>query len=173
MDFLMQPSLNSEPDHNGEIKGMVVGMVTNNQDPEGLARVRVHLPWLEASEESYWARIVTPMAMTEQGMFFLPEVGDQVLLGFEQGDPTHPYVLGSLWNGKAKPPASNDDGKNDVRFIRTRSGSELHFLDSDKPAVKLSLEDGKQVLLNDEGILLEDGQGNSLQIESSSGQCEN
>src|SRR5262249_36796271 len=80
-------------------------------------------------DESPWARVASPMAGNGRGLFFLPEVGDEVLVMFERGDPRFPYVVGSLWNGKDKAPASNDDGKNHERVIRSRSGHVIRFHD--------------------------------------------
>ncbi len=172
---LLMPQSNHEADREGDgfIRGLARATVTNNQDPEGLARVRVRLDWQQAegepSEDSYWARLAMPMAAAEQGVYFLPEVGDEVLVGFEMGDLTHPCVLGSLWNGQARPPETNDDGRNDPRLIRSRSNTELRFFDGDPPSVELKLADGKHLLMDDQGITLEDASGNSFQIESSSG----
>ena len=170
IDFLMSES-GHEADREGDgfMRGLARATVTDNQDPEGLARVRVRLPGQDESEDSFWARLATPMAMANQGSYFLPEVGDEVLVGFEMGDLTHPCVLGSLWNGQAQPPESNGDGKNDPRLIRTRSDTELRFFDGDPPSVELKLADGKHLLMDDKGIVLEDGSGNSFKIESSSG----
>ena len=63
-------------------------------------------------------------------MFFLPEQNDEVLVAFEQGDITRPYIVGALWNGEDKPPQSNSDGQNNVRLIRSRSGHSVRFDDS-------------------------------------------
>jgi uncharacterized protein involved in type VI secretion and phage assembly len=82
---------------------VVVGEVTNNNDPDGLGRVRVSYPALGAEHEGWWARIAAPGAGTHRGMLMLPNAGDEVLLAFEHDDTDHPYVIGSLWNGKAKP----------------------------------------------------------------------
>ena len=170
MDMMLEQSgQEADRESDGFLKGLAVAKVVDNQDPEGLARVRVKLPWQEEGQQSYWARIAMPMAMGTRGVFFLPEVDDEVLVGFDRGDPTHPYVIGSLWNGENNPPADNGDGKNDSRLIRSRANSELHFFDGDKPSVELKLEDGKHLLMDDEGIILEDGQGNTIQIESQSG----
>jgi len=107
---------------NGRILGVVMGIVTNNQDPEKMGRVRVKFPWLSDDHESWWARIATPMAGPNRGVYFLPEVDDEVLVGFEHGDVRYPYVIGSLWNGQDAPPGNNDDGKNNIRLIHSRSG---------------------------------------------------
>ena len=63
-------------------------------------------------------------------MFFLPEPNDEVLVAFEQGDITRPYIVGALWNGEDKPPESNTDGQNNVRMIKSRSGHSVRFDDS-------------------------------------------
>ena len=152
----------------GVIQGLAVGLVTDNRDPEGLARVRVQLPWLEDGSVSYWARTAMLMAGKDIGTFFLPEIGDEVLVGAEQGDPSHLYVIGMLWNGKLTPPETNRDGKNNKRFIRTRSEHELMFVDDPAaPLAELKLKDGKKVSLSKAGVEITDGT-NKIVIESDS-----
>jgi hypothetical protein len=138
-----------------KIYGLVVGIVTNIQDPEKLGRIKVKFPWLHDSVESWWARIAYPMAGKERGYWWIPEVEDEVLVGFDHGDVRFPYVVGALHNGVDKPPKCddvtstfggpeyayggyscsgrdfNEDGKNDLRFIRSRSGHLLIFDDKD------------------------------------------
>jgi len=125
-----------EDTHAGRIYGVVVGLVTNNQDPDSMGRVKVKFPWLSDVDESAWARIAVLMAGKDRGTYFLPEVGDEVLVVFEHGDVRFPYVIGALWNGKDKPPLDNSDGKNNVRIIKSRSGH----------VVKLNDEDGKETV---------------------------
>jgi phage baseplate assembly protein V len=115
----------------GRVYGVTVGVVTNNQDPDGLGRVKVRFPWLSEEDESHWARVVTPMAGNDRGLYLLPEVDDEVLVAFEHGRVELPYVLGALWNGKDKPPASNDDGKNAHRVLKSRSGHVIRLDDTD------------------------------------------
>lgn len=115
----------------GRIAGVVVGVVTNNRDPDGMGRVKVKFPWLSDDDESNWARVAAPMAGGGRGVYFLPEVDDEVLVAFEQGDVSFPYVVGALWNGKDAPPAANDDGKNSVRVIKSRSGHVVRLTDDD------------------------------------------
>ena len=152
----------------GYVRGLAVATVTQNKDDEGLARVRVRLSWQAEGEESYWARLAIPMAGNSMGTYFLPEIGDEVLVGFERGDFSHPYIIGALWNGQLLPPETNDDGNNDRRLIRSRSGHELRFDDGD-PTVELKLKDGKHLLLDDKGVKVEDEQGNTITIETGSG----
>jgi uncharacterized protein involved in type VI secretion and phage assembly len=114
----------------GRITGVVIGVVTNNKDEEGLGRVKVRFPWLSETDESHWARIAAPMA-GKGGLYFLPEPEDEVLVAFEHGDVRFPYVLGALWNGQQAPPATNDDGKNNLRIIKSRSGHIIRLNDED------------------------------------------
>lgn len=102
----------------GRYFGVTIGIVTNNQDPDGLDRVKVRLPWLSDDCESHWARVMTPMAGPERGFYFLPEVDDEVLVAFEHGRIDFPYVLGALWNGRDTPPEKGSDR----RVIKSRSG---------------------------------------------------
>lgn len=102
--------------------GIVIGLVSDLDDPEGLGRVRVTFPHLN-HQLSNWARLAVPMAGSDRGFFFRPEKNDEVLVAFEHGDARRPYVIGSLWNKVDKPP--QDDGKSDEnnwRFMKSRSG---------------------------------------------------
>ena len=153
----------------GYLKGVAIAVVTQNQDPDGLCRVKVSYPWHDKPRDSYWARIATPMAGGQRGAVFLPEVGDEVLVACDREDLRFPYVLGALWNGKDQPPETNADGKNDKRLIRSRKGHRLLFDDGAHGAVELALNDGKKVALDDDGIAVDDGKGNRLVIDSASG----
>lgn len=121
--------------------GIVTGIVTNNQDPDKLGRVKVRFPSLSDKDESYWARVVTPMAGAERGLYMLPEVNDEVLVAFEHGMVEFPYILGALWNGKDKPPESNSDGKNNRRTLKSRSGH-IISLDDNENEAKIEIKDG-------------------------------
>jgi uncharacterized protein involved in type VI secretion and phage assembly len=117
--------------NSSKIYGVVTGVVTNNKDEEGLARVKVTFPWLAENDESHWARIATMMAGSDRGSYFIPEVGDEVLVAFEHGDIHYPYIIGALWNGKDKPHETNDDGKNNLRVIKSRSGHKIILDDTE------------------------------------------
>ncbi len=134
------------------LNGVAPAIVTNNQDPEGLGRVKVSFPWLSDENETDWVRVATLMAGPERGSFFLPEVGDEVLVAFEHGDINAPYVIGMLWNGQQKPPETNSDGKNNVRKIRSRSGHEIVFDDDDtakKEKIEIHTKAGHRIVLDD------------------------
>jgi uncharacterized protein involved in type VI secretion and phage assembly len=138
-EFDLLQSLVELSNPEGRFYGVAVGVVTNNQDPDGLGRVKVRFPWLSDEDESHWARVVTPMAGTQRGLYFLPEVDDEVLVAFQHGDIRFPYVLGALWNGKDKPPESND-GANNLRTIKSRSGHIIR-LDDTEGAEKIEIID--------------------------------
>lgn len=114
----------------GRFYGVAVGVITNNQDPDQLGRVKVRFPWLSDEEESHWARVSTPMAGHERGLYFLPEVDDEVIVAFQHGDVRFPYILGALWNGQDKPPETNN-GANNLRTIKSRSGHIIRLDDTD------------------------------------------
>jgi len=148
IDLLIDPSERAA--QAGRLSGVVIGIVTNNQDPDGLGRVKVKFPWLSDADESAWARVAVPMAGKERGIYFLPEVEDEVLVAFEHGDLRFPYVIGSLWNGKDTPPAKNDDGKNNVRLIKSRSGHVIRLNDEDgKEKIEIVDKSGKNSLTFD------------------------
>jgi uncharacterized protein involved in type VI secretion and phage assembly len=151
----------------GIIRGVSVGVVSQNQDPEGLGRVKIRFPWRENPDESHWARIAVLMAGKERGTWFLPEVGDEVLVACDAERIEHPYILGALWNGKEPPPETNSDGRNDIRKIRSRSGHEIIFDDGSQGRIDIHLKDKKrQVLLDPDGIVIKDDSGNEIEIKS-------
>ena len=82
---------------------VVVGVVTQNEDPENMGRVRIKYPALGDQVEGWWARIAAPGAGKGRGQLMMPIKGDEVLVAFEHGDIAHPYILGSLWNGTDVP----------------------------------------------------------------------
>ncbi|NGM68011.1 phage tail protein [Natronolimnobius sp. AArcel1] len=157
----------------GGIQGVVVGIVTDNDDPKDLGRVKLRFPWRDADDESYWARIATPMAGDEYGTYFLPEVDDEVLVAFENGDIHEPYVIGSLWNGEQKPPRRNE-GHNNTREIRSRSDHTIAFDDSDDGSITIRTSDGHEIVVDDssgsETVAIRDDRGkNTITLDSSSG----
>jgi uncharacterized protein involved in type VI secretion and phage assembly len=128
--------------------GVVVGIVTNNQDPDKLHRVKVQFPWLDGSTESHWARVATPMAGKKRGLYFLPEVEDEVLVAFEHGSIDFPCVIGSLWNGKDTPPESNSDHQNNNRALHSRSGHIIRFVDkSGSESIEIIDKQGTQKIV--------------------------
>jgi uncharacterized protein involved in type VI secretion and phage assembly len=153
----------------GHLKGVAIAVVTQNKDDEGLCRVKVCFPWHEKPDESYWARLAMPMAGKERGWVLIPEVGDEVVVAFEREDMRFPFVLGVLWNGKAKPPFANDNGKNDKRALVSRKKHKLLFDDGTRGVVELSHEKGRRITFDDDGFAVQDEKGNVVKVDSNSG----
>ncbi|KNY25326.1 phage baseplate assembly protein V [Pseudobacteroides cellulosolvens] len=151
---------------NSRILGVSIGVVTNNKDPEKLGRVKLKLPLRECQNETNWARVATLMAGKEMGCFFLPEVGDEVLVAFNEGDVSQPFVIGGLWNSKEIPPLTNDDGKNNIRKIKSRNGNELILNDDEgKESIQIKTKAGQDITMEDAAngkITVKDKSGNNL-----------
>ena len=114
----------------------MIGVVTNNNDPKKWGRVKLGFPWLAPFYETDWARVVQVGMGKEWGNLFLPEVGDEVLVGFEFGDARRPYVIGGLINGKTEHPllstavkAAGLSAQIVKRGIVSRTGNQLTFED--------------------------------------------
>jgi uncharacterized protein involved in type VI secretion and phage assembly len=178
LDILRQ----DENRENGKVEGVALGVVTDIQDPEKMGRIRVRYPWREDNQNSYWARPAVPYAGKNRGTYFIPEVGDEVLLAFDKGNIEHPYMLGVLWNGQDTPPDSNSNGKNDTKLIRTRTGHEIRLMDAQgKESVEVKTQGGHSVKMDDTSgsanITVKDSSGsntividttqNSITIQSS------
>lgn len=115
--------------------GLLVGIVTNNTDDDGdYGRVKVKYPTIDSTLESFWAPVVSVGAGNKRGLMFLPEVNDEVLVGFVNGDINRPYVLGGLWNGQDVPPQAKSaavvNGQVEIRELKTRVGHVLRFTDT-------------------------------------------
>ena len=127
--------------------------VLSNADPQGKGRVRVRMNWQTNGMQTGWVRVMTPDGgssddvKSNRGFVFIPEVGDQVLLGFRHGDPARPYVLGSLFNGTTG--GGGLEG-NHMKSLTTRSGHTIKLNDS----------------LSSLGITIKDIKGNSIHIDS-------
>jgi uncharacterized protein involved in type VI secretion and phage assembly len=110
-------------------------------------------------ERSGWAPVAAALAGKSRGAFFMPEINDEVLVAFDRGDFSHPFIVGFLWNGVDKPP--EQDAKN--RVIITPGGHQLRFEDADG---------GKRIVLktpNGHTLLLDEDGGNQIQLKTKSG----
>lgn len=187
IDLGMFEGILMRPDASGRFYGVTVGVVTNNQDPDNLGRVKLKFPWLNDQDESHWARVVTPMGGNGRGLYLLPEVDDEVLVAFDHGEIEFPYVLGALWNGKDAPPESNSDGKNNMRTLKSRSGHVVRLDDTDgsekieildksgKNSIVLSTKDNTITITADKDITIKSSSGklmlsgNGVEIKSDAG----
>ena len=154
---------------------LMIGIVSNNQDSKNMGRVKVKLPTLSEDHESNWARVVHLGAGAERGYFCLPEVNDEVLVGFEHGDIHRPFIIGGVWNGKDKPPESVGDtvqgGKVRLRSIQTRTGHKIQFVEEDKggskKGVSIQTAGGHKIKVNDSDrhIEIETNGGHKMKLD--------
>lgn len=159
----------------GRFYGLYPARVTDLKDPDNQGRVKVLLPWAAdaagGGRYEAWARLATLMGGNNRGSWFVPDVDDEVLVGFEAGDARRPYVVGALWNGKDKPPESMDGGgRNAKKVLRSRNGIVITLDDTDgQETLTLQTPAGQTVTLKDGpgSIEAKDSNGNSLKMESS------
>jgi len=163
--------------HSGLVPHAVIGLVTDNVDPDELGRVQVKFPTLHDEPVSFWLRQISPNAGAERGLYALPEIDDEVLVLFVQGSHDVGVIIGQFWNGVDVPPAECKDGlpganatkvsgasiskdtftdgtsnldKNDRRFWKSRAGHLLVFDDSDgKESVQIWDKEHKLSLVFD------------------------
>ena len=158
----------------GRWYGVYPALVTDIKDPDGQGRVKVSLPWSAdtgSSRYEAWARLATMMGGNNRGSWFVPDVNDEVLIGFEAGDTRHPFVIGGLWNGSDAPPASMDgSGKNEKKVLRSRNGVKVTLDDQDGQEKFIAeTPGGQKVTLKDGPGVVEivDSNGNSVKLEAS------
>ena len=125
--------------------------VVENADPENLGRIKVSFPWSD-SESTPWVRFVSIYAGQERGWYSIPEVGDEVLVGFEEGDPARPIAIGAVYNGQSTPDSAVGSDNNDIKAFTTRSGHRVIFSDTDgDEKIQITTAGGHQILMSDAG----------------------
>ena len=125
-----------------------MGRVVENADPLGLGRVRVQMVWQEAgSEKTPWIRLLQPHSGSGKGFYFVPEIGEEVLVGFQGGNAEKPYVIGTQYNGKEK--SGYADKENSIKAVHTRSGHKLVFTEDE--SILITDKSGNEILLDTKG----------------------
>ena len=152
----------------GQMSGLVEAIVVDNVDPEQLGRIKVKYPMLPETPESFWARLVMPMAGQERGWMTIPEIDDEVLVSFVRGDINNAIVVGSLYNGVDTPPYANEDEENNLRVFQSRSGHRLTFDDTEgKERIELILHNEEiQVVWDSANKVLSVYSGKDIIIEA-------
>ena len=139
---------------------LLPAVVVDNKDPENLGRVKLKFPW--NNSETSWVKIAVPMAGNDRGLFFLPEINDEVIVAYLYGDPSCPVVIGFLWNSKDKPPQSDPS----IREIKTTSGHKIS-LDDKEEKIEISNKGGDKIIIEkDKKIKIKTGDS-ELQIDGS------
>lgn len=148
------------------VEGLQLGVVKAlDKDPAGENRIEVSIPLLETETDGVWARLSQFHSSKEFGSFFLPEIGDEVVLGYLNNDPTNPVVLGSVYSSSHTPPYTLA-AENNTKAIVTRS--KLRFIfDEDKKAITLITPANNKIVLSDDSksIALEDQNGNKVHLD--------
>jgi phage protein D len=153
------------------INGVVVALVTDNNDPNNGARVKLKFPWLDDNYESDWTRLTQLGAGPNSGAVWIPEVNDEVLVAFEFGDIRRPYVIGSLYNGQDTPNLGSglfDNGKVKRRGMISRKGHQFLFFDDDsKKGIALISSDGNlKISLNETNSEIHISSQGKVHVES-------
>ena len=153
---------------------ITIGVVVDIKDPDKKNRVKVRLlNRTDSVQETDFIRVMTPAAGKEFGFFDMPEVGDEVLVGFVDGDFTAPYVLGCLWNTKNPAPAKLEEGKNELRMLKSKTAHRLEFNDGEEtPGLTLTTAKESRLVIDDKAqtITLSDPKTeNSLKIDIGGG----
>jgi hypothetical protein len=133
-----------EPDVDPKISGVVVGRVINLLDPLMLGRVQVQIPSIDALDQSPWARVATPAASLAAGMYWIPNIEDEVLIAFENGSLDAPYVIGCLWSAVAPPPLPTPLLQ--IRGLRTPLGNQILFMEQ-PTGIVINTADGMNAVI--------------------------
>ena len=128
--------------------GLHFGIVCQNKDPDKLDRVKVRLPWLDGgdTDQTHWAQLLTPMEGNKFGWYTLPDIDDVVAVMFIAGDMSQPVVIGGVWSKPDSSPEPNEDGANNFRGYRSRSGHRLILDDTNKTKVVFADKTAKNMV---------------------------
>lgn len=139
--------------------GLHYGVVCQNKDPDNLDRIKIRLPWLDGGDvdQMHWAQLLTPMEGKKFGWYTLPDIDDVVIVMFIGGDFSQPVIVGGVWSTPDFSPEPNEDGKNNFRGYRSRSGSRLILDDTAKTKVVFADKTGKNMV--GVGSFAKDGAG--------------
>lgn len=166
--------------------GLHIGKVTDNEDPEGEQRVRVKMPFINPEDDGVWARIALADAGENRGLFFRPEIDDEVVLGFLFDDPRQPVILGMFHSSNKVPPINPknanfkkgytsreqlkltfDDEVKEV-LVETPAGNKL-FVSDEKTGISLEDQNGHRITTEPDAITIKDSKSNEIHIDVNAG----
>ena len=150
------------------VRGLHIGVVKKlDANPDGEPMIQVSVPVLQAETEGVWARLTKFYGSDGVGAFFVPEIGDEVILGYLNGDPSSPVILGSVYSSKRKPPYELT-AENNTKAIVTKSELRVEF-DDEKKVISITTPAENKIVISDDGksILLEDQNNNKAELSAS------
>lgn len=150
------------------VQGLQIGIVKKlDSDPDGQYKVQVSVPVMQSDTEGVWARLTNFYGSSDCGAFFIPEIGDEVVLGYFNNDPSNPVILGSLYSSKIKP-AYELTAENNTKAIVTKSKLKIEF-DEDNKVITLITPNNNQIVISDDqkSILIQDENSNKVELNSS------
>lgn len=150
------------------VNGLQIGVVKKlDADPEGQCKIQVSVPVMQSETDGVWARLASFYGSNGLGAFFIPEIGDEVVLGYFNDDPSYPVILGSLYSSNRKPPYELT-ADNFIKAIVTRSKLKFEF-DDEKKIITLTTPGNNKIVISDDqkSILLQDQNSNKIELNSS------
>lgn len=147
------------------VEGLQIGVVKKlDEDPDGQYKIQVSTPVMAAETDGVWARLAKFYASDGIGAFFVPEIGDEVVLGYLNNDPSNPVILGSLYSSKRKAPYELT-ADNYTKALVTKSELKVEF-DDDKKVITITTPGNNKIVISDDdkSILLQDQNDNQVKL---------
>ncbi|NML38712.1 hypothetical protein HHL17_16000 [Chitinophaga sp. G-6-1-13] len=138
-------------------------IVTDNHDPKGIGRIRVKFHWMNGEEKTPWVRIASPHGGGGKGHFFVPEIDEEVIVGFENDSAVKPYIIGTVYHGSANTSFSN--AENDIKTIQTRSGNKIIYNDGNNSMIVQDAS-GNTVTMDGNGSIIIDASSANVTINA-------
>ena len=148
------------------MQGLYIGKVTKiDEDPDGEYKIQVKIPFLDPACDMVWARLNSVRASNGYGSFFIPDIDDEVILGYFNNDPRFPVILGSLYSSKQKPPYEIE-ATNKISAFVSKEKMKIEF-EEEKKIITISTPGNNKIVLSDDtkGIFLEDQNGNKITMD--------
>lgn len=160
-----------DDDNFNKMLGVYPAKVTDNKDPEKLGRVKLRFLWRSENDETDWTRVATLFVGEGFGSYVIPDIDNEVLVSFIEGDINRPVVIGCLWNLNASPIDDAVTDNNTVKEIRTKSGHRIIFDDGENKKIEITTSKGSQIVIDDKNgsLTIKDESGKNEMIMNSDG----
>src|SRR5712691_10943234 len=146
--------------------GKYRGIVTDNNDPLSMGRIRAQVLDVLGDDESGWALPCVPFAGNGMGFYAIPDVGARIWIEFEQGDPDYPIWTGCWWGSQDELPDEVSDGAEQKVLIKTKEGQKI-LLDDSNSEITIQTSGGQKIVMNSSSIKIDNGNGATIELSSS------